>query len=102
MTIGADKTDEVRLYDGHNAHSGSNEIATYSKTDSISSPDIESTGSSMYITLWKSATQHEIAIYLEFEVLGEYIEYTFHVILCYFVIFPCIYFQIISVKPFNA
>ena len=92
MTIGADKTDEVRFYDGHNAHSGSNEIATYSKTESSSSPDIESTRSSMYITLWNGATQHDIAMYLEFEVIGEYIEYTFHVTLC-LVIFPGQYFS---------
>ena len=65
-------SDEVRFYDAHNSRDESNRLKRYSEDYESTSPAIQSTGSVMYITLWKEAADinHNIAIYLEFEAIG--------------------------------
>ena len=66
-------TNDVRFYDGHNAKSTL--VKRIDVDHESTNPGIESTGSSMYITLWKSdsASNHDIAIHVEFESIGNII-----------------------------
>ena len=71
VTIGTDADDELQFYDGHNAKSPKTKTIKEKEYESTY-PGIESTGSVMYIRLWKanSNDHHDIAIHLEFEAIG--------------------------------
>ena len=71
VIIGTDAEDELQFYDGHNAKSPKTKTIKEKEYRSTY-PAIESTGSVMYIRLWKanSEDRHDIAIHLEFETIG--------------------------------
>ena len=71
VTIGTAADDELQFYDGHNAKSPKTKTIKEKKYERTY-PGIESTGSVMYIRLWKanSNDRHDIAIHLEFEAIG--------------------------------